>query len=243
MSTATLDRPTHPTTESMPKGSSRGKRSPDRSPGEDAASRSLPQQHAPALPDLSSQTLPGIDRIVLTGFMGSGKTSTGRLLAEHLGWRFLDLDHEIEARHERSVPQIFSEDGEAHFRHLESAALASLLGRRQVVIALGGGAPEELGNRLLLEQTPHTAVIYLSASFEVLVSRCAAQAADPSATARPNLADLNLAERRFHLRHPHYQRIATHSIDTAERTPGEVAEAILVTLRSAAPAAGHQISR
>lgn len=229
MSTATLDRPTHPQTESMPKESNPGRKSP---PAADSASHSL-----------AGQTLPGIDRIVLTGFMGSGKTSTGRLLARHLGWRFLDLDQEIEARHHRTVPQIFSEHGEAHFRHIESLALASLLGQRQVVIALGGGAPEELGNRLLLEQTPHTAVIYLSASFDILVSRCTAQAADPSATARPNLTDLARAEQRYHLRRPHYERIAAHTVETAELTPAQAAEAIVAALRIALPPAGRQGSR
>ena len=72
---------------------------------------------------------PGVDRIVLTGFMGSGKTSVGRVLAERLGWRFLDLDAEIERRNGRTVPQVFAESGESHFRHLETAALAGLLGR------------------------------------------------------------------------------------------------------------------
>jgi shikimate kinase len=176
--------------------------------------------------------LPGtLDRIVLTGFMGSGKTTAGTLLAERLGWRFLDLDREIEARHNRTVPQIFSESGEAHFRHLESAALASLLGQRHLVLALGGGAPEELGNRLLLEQTPHTAVVYLSASFDTLVARCTAQAADPTATARPNLADLTLAEHRFHLRRHHYERIAAHTIDTANLTLTQTIDAVLSAIR------------
>ena len=179
-----------------------------------------PRTPAPA----SAPELP--HRIVLTGFMGSGKTSAGQLLAQRLGWTFLDLDHEIERRDGRTVPQIFSETGEAHFRHLESAALAALLGQRNVVIALGGGAPEELGNRLLLEQTPHTAVVYLAASFDTLVSRCTAQAADPAATARPNLADLTAAERRFHLRRHHYERIAAHTIDTADLTLDETANAI-----------------
>ena len=173
----------------------------------------------------------GTKRIVLTGFMGSGKTTIGSLLAERLGWRFLDLDHEIERRDGRTVPQIFAasgeKGGEAHFRHLESAALASLLGQRNVVIALGGGAPEELGNRLLLEQTPHTAVVYLSASFDTLVARCTAQAADPTATARPNLTDLTTAERRFHLRRPHYERIAAHTVDTTELTLDQTIDAIL----------------
>jgi shikimate kinase len=173
----------------------------------------------------------GIKRIVLTGFMGSGKTTIGSLLAERLGWRFLDLDHEIERRDGRTVPQIFAasgeKGGEAHFRRLESAALASLLGQRNLVLALGGGAPEELGNRLLLEQTPHTAVVYLSASFETLVARCTAQAADSTATARPNLTDLTAAERRFHLRRPHYERIAAHTVDTAELTLDQTIDAIL----------------
>jgi shikimate kinase len=173
----------------------------------------------------------GIDRIVLTGFMGSGKTVAGSLLAERLGWLFLDLDHEIERRDGRTVPQIFAasgdKGGEAHFRRLESATLASLLGRRHVVIALGGGAPEELGNRLLLEQTPHTAVVYLSAPFETLVARCLQQAADPTATARPNLADLTAAERRFHLRRTLYERIAAHTLDTSALTLDQTAGAIL----------------
>ncbi len=162
--------------------------------------------------------------------MGSGKTTAGALLAERLGWRFLDLDREIEARHQRSVPQIFAEYGEAHFRHLESATLAALLGQRRAVIALGGGAPEELGNRLLLEQTPHTAVIYLAADFDTLVTRCANQAADPAATARPNLADLTLAERRFHLRRPHYERIAAHTIHTSQLTLNQTADAVLTAI-------------
>ena len=194
----------------------------------------LPAQDMPTQPKprtLTSLPAPAeIHRIVLTGFMGSGKTTAGTLLAQRLGWTFLDLDHEIERRDGRSVPQIFAESGEPHFRRLESATLASLLGLRNVVLALGGGAPEELGNRLLLEQTPHTAVVYLSASFATLVARCSAQAADPASTARPNLSDLTLAERRFHLRRPHYERIAAHTIDTADLTLSQAADAILAAL-------------
>jgi shikimate kinase len=141
-----------------------------------------------------------LDRIVLTGFMGSGKTTAGALLADRLGWHFLDLDREIEARHHQTVPQIFAEHGEPHFRHLESATLAALLGQRRVVLALGGGAPEELGNRLLLEQTPHTAVVYL-------------------------------AERRFRLRRPHYERIAAHTIHTDDLTLTQTVDAILTAIR------------
>ena len=178
----------------------------------------------------------GIDRIVLTGFMGSGKTTVGGLLAARLGWGFFDLDREIERRQGRSVPQIFAESGERHFRHAESAALAVLLGKRRVVIALGGGAPEELGNRLLLEQTPRTAVIYLAAPYETLVDRCQKQAVDPTATLRPILADAAIAAARFSSRRPHYERIATHLVDTVDDTAEESVQAVLAKLNAATPA-------
>ena len=177
-----------------------------------------------------------LDRIILTGFMGSGKSTAGALLADRLGWHFLDLDREIERLDGRTIPQIFADPsdqgGEPHFRHLESRTLASLLGQRRIVLALGGGAPEELGNRLLLEQTPHTAVVYLHAPFDTLVARCNLQATNPAATARPNLADLNLAERRFRLRRPHYERIAAHTINTADLTLTQTVDAILNSIRT-----------
>jgi shikimate kinase len=164
---------------------------------------------------------------VLTGFMGSGKTTVGRLLAEQLGWRFVDLDEEVERREGRTVPAIFAESGEAHFRHLESSALVSLLGQRRVVIALGGGAPEELGNRLLLEQTPRTEVVYLAAPLETLLDRCNHQAADPGATFRPVLVEAHI---RFTRRRPLYERIAAHHIDTTMLSPEPAAQAILAVL-------------
>jgi shikimate kinase len=191
------------------------------------------QPSAPLAPRIAH-----LDRIVLTGFMGSGKTTAGRLLAQSLGWTFLDLDHEIEARqalaHDPalSVPDIFALHGEPHFRRLEAQALAALLGRRHVVIALGGGAPEELGNRLLLEQTPRTAVIHLTAPLAVLLDRCHAQAQLPNATARPVLADLDTATTRFLKRLPLYDRLATHRIDTSAHTPHDTVTAILSALKT-----------
>jgi shikimate kinase len=203
--------------------------------------QNMPTKPKPrTVPTLAGRAVPtaldGTDRIVLTGFMGSGKTTAGSLLAERLGWRFLDLDHEIELRDGRTVPQIFAasgdKGGEAYFRHLESATLVSLLGQCRVVLALGGGAPESLGNRLLLEQTPHTAVVYLAAPFQTLADRCIQQAADPSSTARPNFADTTAAERRFHLRRTHYERIAAHTVDTSALSLEQTVDAILDTLRS-----------
>jgi shikimate kinase len=169
----------------------------------------------------------GYDRIAFTGFMGSGKSTVGALLAARLGWTFLDLDMEIERRCGLTVPQIFAQLGEAHFRRQETAALASVLGRSRIVIALGGGAPEELGNRLLLEQTPATAVVFLTAPFATLYDRCQVQAVTPGATERPVLADRQKAEARFAARLKHYERIADSTLDTTALSPEATVEAVL----------------
>jgi shikimate kinase len=173
-----------------------------------------------------------VRRIVLTGFMGAGKTTVGRLLAERLGWEFLDLDAHIEARAEARIPAIFSEHGEAHFRRLESSALANALARKQAVLALGGGALEQLTNRLLLEQTPGTLVIYLDAPFPTLYDRCLLQSFASPDHIRPNLASPAEAEARYQQRQPFFRRLARHTIPTAELNAADTAEAIAAILRS-----------
>jgi shikimate kinase len=176
-----------------------------------------------------------IRRLVLTGFMGAGKTTVGRLLADRLGWEFVDLDAAIEEQAGVAVPEIFAAHGEAHFRKLESQALAGALGRNKIVLALGGGAPESLTNRLLLEQTPATATIFLDAPFATLFDRCMMQALNPDATDRPNLAEPVAAEARFHTRHPIYHRLAQHTIDTASLTTEETVATLLTCLHLPRP--------
>ncbi len=187
-----------------------------------AASSARSTAHGPLTQDVS--------RIVLTGFMGAGKTTVGRRLAAQLGWEFVDLDTLIEQRTGLTVPQIFAEKGEPAFRRIESVALAVALGRKQIVLALGGGTPELLTNRLLLEQTPGTLTVYLHAPLEVLVSRCLAQ---QDGSERPVLANKKELSQRFEARLPHYERLAGLTIDTVSTTAEETAASLKRIIKSA----------
>jgi hypothetical protein len=103
-------------------------------------------------PRAGSTSLPAV---ALVGFMGAGKTTVGRALAERLGWRFADLDDLIQAREGRSVEQIFREQGEAGFRKLERLTVREVAAADRpapLVLALGGGAfPEEAVQEALRE--------------------------------------------------------------------------------------------
>ena len=144
-----------------------------------------------------------------------------------MSWRFLDLDREIERRDRRPVPAIFAAEGEAHFRQLENQALASVLGERNLVLALGGGAPEEPENLLLLEQTRRTLVVYLRAALPTLLDRCENDATQTGTVSRPLLTE---AVTRFQLRHPLYLRLATYTIETDRLSAGRVVSALLEVL-------------
>jgi len=160
--------------------------------------------------------------------MGAGKSTIGRLLASRLGWSFLDLDTHLEQRAGATIPELFERHGEAHFRRLESTALASALSRSNTVLALGGGTPEGLTNRLLLEQIPATLTIFLDAPFPVLFDRCMMQE-----ISRPVLEDPEAAQLRFQKRHPLYLRLARLTIDTADLTAEETVDALLKSLNQA----------
>ncbi len=87
-----------------------------------------------------------VNRVVLVGFMGAGKTSVGRALAAQLGWRFFDLDHEIFSRSGRSIRDWFSDLGESAFRREEASVAQELLREGEVVLATGGGWAAEPGH-------------------------------------------------------------------------------------------------
>ena len=88
--------------------------------------------------------------LILTGFMGSGKSSVGRVLAQRLSCPFIDLDSEVVAASGRSINEIFSQDGEQAFREMETLCLEQVLMRGQSVIATGGGVVVAAGNRRLM---------------------------------------------------------------------------------------------
>jgi len=182
--------------------------------------------HLEPAPSAGPEIPAHLRRIVLTGFMGAGKSTIGRLLAEQLNWNFLDLDAHLESRAGATIPEIFATHGEAHFRQMESSALASALGRSSTVLALGGGTPEVLTNRLLLEQTPGTATIFLDAPFETLFDRCVLQGLD-----RPVLADADLARSRFLSRLPLYRRLSRVTLQTEALNSEETVALLLNSLK------------
>lgn len=140
--------------------------------------------------------------IFLVGFMGAGKTSVGRMLAEQLHWRFVDLDDLVVAREGRSIAQIFEEAGESGFRSRESAALQQLLNELKssgnAVVALGGGALSQPENRTAVERSRFPK-IFLDAPVEELFQRCASQHLP-----RPLRKDLSSFRELYFSRQPHY---------------------------------------
>ncbi len=115
--------------------------------------------------------------VCLAGFMGSGKTTVGQLLARQLAWRFDDLDARIEESSALTIPEIFERLGEPAFRQMESRQLDATLGRaaesrEPLVLALGGGTYAQPGipDRL---RAAGAVVIWLDCPVELLLSRCA----------------------------------------------------------------------
>lgn len=183
------------------------------------------------LPETQPHSRPSLARLVLTGFMGSGKTTVGRLLAARLGWRFVDLDSEIEQRDGRTVAQIFAESGEPVFRRFETEALLSALQRPHAVVALGGGAVETAANRDLLAGAEDTLVVLLSAPFATLYERCVQQSADPSAAIRPLLGGPAAAAQRLARRDSLYRSVAGLILDTSGQRPEQTVDSVFSALK------------
>ena len=161
--------------------------------------------------------------ITLTGFMGSGKTTVGRILADALGCPFLDLDDSIVKKTGKSIPDIFAQDGEPAFRQLEARLLRQTVekyGESTAVLSLGGGAILAPASATLVHEK--TVCIYLRATLDTLLERLAGESAG-----RP-LADACLAE-RLAAREPLYEKTAHAIIDTDGLSPEEVSDEIIIS--------------
>ncbi|MDR1702942.1 MAG: shikimate kinase [Sporomusaceae bacterium] len=174
--------------------------------------------------------------IVLIGFMGTGKTSVGRLLAARLNRQFVDIDKKIEIENKMSVSEIFELHGEHHFRQLESEVIKKVARQTNVVIATGGGAVLRRENRLSLRK--NGLIVSLSADLDTIAERTA-----PSLN-RPLLevgdkkkAIASLLAKRASL----YEQ-ADYLIDTSGYSPQYVTEKIIVFLREGGYLRGRSFS-
>ncbi len=157
--------------------------------------------------------------IYLLGFMGSGKSTVGALLAKALGWPFIDLDTTIEAGQGQTIREIFDRAGEPFFRGIEHAALTEASKTEPVVIALGGGTFVQEPNLQFIRERGG-ATVWLDSPFEELVRRCEGM------TNRPLFRDLDTFHQLLQQRVPYYQ-MAEFRVSTEGRAPQEVAEQIL----------------
>jgi len=153
--------------------------------------------------------------------MGSGKTTVGPLVAQRLGWRFVDVDDVIVAETCISITEYFARHGEAAFRELERSTIARLVENDALILALGGGAIEHPDTRNLLRTNAGTLLIHLEVELATTLARC-----QGTEDIRPVLADqANLAS-RYERRLPLY-RTAHVSIASDALTPEQVVDTVL----------------
>ena len=161
--------------------------------------------------------------VCLSGFMGSGKTTVGRIVADALGCPFLDLDELIVKKAGKPIADIFASEGEGAFRQTEAALLRQTVDKyaeNTAVLALGGGAVTTPASAALLCEK--TVCIYLKASLDTIRQRLEGETAG-----RP-LADDRLAE-RFAEREPLYEETAHVIVDTDGLSPEPVADEIIIS--------------
>jgi shikimate kinase len=171
------------------------------------------------------QSDPRIVNIALIGFMGAGKSSVGRLVADQLHFDYLDTDELIQSRTGRTITEIFSTDGEPAFRKMESDLVVELAGRTKTVISTGGGLPVNPQNLLNLKK--YALVVCLWASPEIIWERVKNQ------THRPLLHDADPQKKIRDLlavREPFYKQ-ADVLLNTGLRSVREVAQQVVHQFR------------
>ncbi len=162
---------------------------------------------------------------VLIGPPGSGKTVTGRALAELLGVAFHDTDERIVAVGGRSISDIFIDEGEAAFRALERTEVALALTEEACVVSVGGGAPLDSGTQELLEGH---AVVFLDVGIADAARRIGFDRSRPLLSVNPRASWIAMMNER----RPVYARVGRLRVDTSGRTPVEVAADIAAQLET-----------
>jgi shikimate kinase len=165
--------------------------------------------------------------IALIGFMGTGKTVVGKLLAQKLGKDFIETDALIGEKAGRSIPEIFRQDGEIGFRELEIEVIKNIAGRKNAVIACGGGI---VLNTINIDRLRRECVIVcLMASPSVILKRTSSDKEE-----RPLLAvadRLKQIKELLRFRRPFYERAADITVNTSRRKPEKIAGIIIERLR------------
>ena len=164
--------------------------------------------------------------IYLIGMMGSGKSTIGKILAKTMATPFVDLDHYIEVKNNKSVSNIFREDGESHFRELESDAL-SHLEDSNVLVACGGGIVLNKTNREKLLSTGK--VIFLHASISKIAERLKDSIDRPLLHEKERVQELT---KIWHERKEYYQETAHIIVKTDMKSPDEISEDIVKRVHS-----------
>jgi shikimate kinase len=176
----------------------------------------------------AKEIAPCRENIVLVGFMGSGKSSIGRLLARRLGFQFLDTDQLIIDRTGSDIGSIFASRGEPAFRDLETSVLTSISHLRRCVVATGGGAVLRVQNRSLMQQIGF--VVGLTADEETIFDRVCRNNKRPllqTANPRETLKEL------LHARAGAYADAAQFTLDTTAMTHAQAVEEIVAAARRA----------
>ena len=161
-------------------------------------------------------------RILFVGFMGSGKSTVGRIVAQHLGWRFIDFDDIIEERVDLTIAEIFRERGEPFFRQVEGEVGQDLLRLDHVVLASGGGWPVPVGR---LEGLPEDSLsVWLRVSPEEAVRRVAGEGSMRPLLKRPD--PVRTARELLEVREGRYT-MAHLTLDTETTAPQDLALSVL----------------
>ncbi len=158
-------------------------------------------------------------RVVLVGPMGAGKTTVAEMLATRWGVAVRDTDHDVEAGVGKPIQEIFVDDGEAHFRALERAAVATALAEHDGVLSLGGGAVLDEGTRAAL--AGHV-VVFLEVGLAEAVKRVGLGTGRPLLLGNVRARVKALLDERTEI----YRSVATVTVNTDDRTPDQVAAEI-----------------